>query len=387
MLESVDSTGIQMSMLLFFALSGYILSAIFKQSAVIGHVIIGVIIGPSILGLMNYKGLIVEAAHVGAVILLFVVGLEFKVSELFKIKSGLIALFGVLVPWISGYFVAYMFGYDSVSSLFVGTALTATSIAITANVLHELGYLHTDLSNTIIGAAVIDDILALLALTISSQIAKGIIDVNILSAFVVKSLIFIIISIIIGNLFIRKIISTIDRMEFAERYPEFIFMLAMTFAFLYGMIAEFVGLSDIIGAFIAGVVLEGITLKNSKSFHEGADYLRALFASIFFVSLGVLADLSEINSTTIIFSLVITIVAMLSKLIGCGGMAKLWGCSNKKSVIIGIGMSPRGEVAMVISLFALNQKIISQDIYVSLIAMSLITTIFVPIFLRALLKD
>lgn len=386
MLEGIHSTGFQMSLLLFFALSGYMLGAILKQSAVIGHIIIGVLIGPSVLGLMSYEGLIVEAAHLGAVILLFVVGLEFKVSELFQIKSGLIALFGVVVPWISGYCVAKLFGYNFISALFVGTALTATSIAITANVLHELGFLHTELSNTIIGAAVIDDILALLALTISTQVAQNIIDVATLSFFVIKALIFIAFGILFGNFVIRGVISRIDRLPIASKYPEFIFVLAMSFAFLYAMLSELFGLSDIIGAFIAGVALEGITLRNSKSFQEGADYLRILFASIFFVSLGVLANLSYVTTTVIGFSIVISIVAILTKLIGCGVMAKLWGCSNKRSLIIGIGMSPRGEVAMVIALLALKEKIINQDIYVSLIMMSLITTIVAPIALRYLLK-
>lgn len=387
MLEGIDSTGLQMSMLLFFALSGYLLGAVLRQSAVIGHVIIGVLIGPSVLGLLTYEGLIVEAAHVGAVILLFVVGLEFKISELFKVKSILIAFFGVLVPWVTGYTVATLFGYDFTSALFVGTALTATSIAITANVLHELGCLHTDLANTIIGAAVIDDILALLALTISSQIARNAIDIAVLSYFIVQALLFIIAGILFGNFVIRKIISKIDRTSFAEKYPEFIFVLAMCFAFLYAMLANVVGLSGIIGAFIAGVVLEGVTLRSSKSFREGADYLRIVFASIFFVSLGVLANLTYVTSKTIIFSLVISIIAVLSKLIGCGGMARLWGCNNKKSIIIGVAMGPRGEVAMVIALLALREKIISQDIYVSLIAMSLITTIIAPIVLRILLKN
>ena len=151
----------QMSLLLFVALAGYLVAARINQSAVVGAILVGILIGPSLLGLITYTDFVRSIAQLGAIILLFVIGLEFKPNEIFHIKYGIIALVGVIVPWIGGYYVADFFGYSFRSSIFVGTALTATSIAITANVLREMGRLQTAAAKAIIGAAVIDDVLAL----------------------------------------------------------------------------------------------------------------------------------------------------------------------------------------------------------------------------------
>ena len=134
----VSTVEFQMSLLLFVALAGYLLASRINQSAVVGEILIGLIVGPSVLGLITYTDFVAGIAHLGAVILLFVIGLEFEIKEIFKIKYGFIALLGVIVPWIGGYWLSLLFGYDSASAIFIGTALTATSIAITANVLKEL---------------------------------------------------------------------------------------------------------------------------------------------------------------------------------------------------------------------------------------------------------
>lgn len=384
--ELTQSIDFQMSLLLFVALLGYLIASIIKQSAVIGQVIMGVLVGPSILGLITYKGLVVELGHLGAVILLFVVGLEFKLKELIKMRSLSIAFSGVILPWISGYFCATVFGYGAISSLFIATALTATSIAITANVLHELGYLKTDIANTIIGAAVIDDILALLALTITIQVSKDSLEIFSIVILTLKSILFLVSGIFVGFFFIRKIISKVDETQFAKKYPEFVFVLAMALAFLYALCSVAVGLSDIIGAFVAGVVLEGMSLKHSRSFGDGADYLRIIFASMFFVSLGVLADIKSHNFSAFIFTIVLTFTAIASKVVGCGLVAKLYQFNWRESAVVGLCMSPRGEVAMVVALFSLQEKAIEQDVYVSLMMMSLITTIIAPAGIKKLLK-
>ena len=139
---------------------------------------IGIAIGPSLLGLITYTDSVRSFAQIGAVILLFVIGLEFNLKDVFNIKYGIIALFGVIVPWIGGYFLAIFYGFNFISSVFVGTALTATSIAITANVLRELGKLQTEAAKAIIGAAVIDDILGLLVLSISMQVARNTVSIE-----------------------------------------------------------------------------------------------------------------------------------------------------------------------------------------------------------------
>src|SRR6185295_278252 len=168
-----SSIEFQMSLLLFVALAGYLLAARINQSAVIGEILVGLLIGPSFLHWITYTDFVQSVAHLGAIILLFVVGLEFKFKEVFTARYGIIALVGVIVPWIGGYLTAKAFGYNFQNSVFTGTALTATSIAITANVLKEMGKLQTEAAQAIIGAAVIDDILGLLALSLSGQIVEG----------------------------------------------------------------------------------------------------------------------------------------------------------------------------------------------------------------------
>ena len=159
----------QMCLLFFVALGGYLLASKINQSAIIGVILAGLIIGPSVLGLITYTDFVRSLASLGAIVLLFVIGLEFKVLDIFKWKYGAIALIGVIFPFIGGYFVAKIFGFDFATAIFIGTALTATSVAITANVLREMGKLQSDVAKAIIGAAVIDDILGLLILSTSQQ--------------------------------------------------------------------------------------------------------------------------------------------------------------------------------------------------------------------------
>lgn len=145
----------QMSLLLFVSLAGYLVASRINQSAVIGLILVGIVVGPSMLGLITYTDFVAGLANLGAVILLFVIGLEFKVQDIVGIRNGVIAAIGVILPWIGGYGLSIAFGFSTSSAIFIGTALTATSIAITANVLREMGKLQTNAAKAIIGAAVI----------------------------------------------------------------------------------------------------------------------------------------------------------------------------------------------------------------------------------------
>ena len=383
--EFSSSIEFQMSLLLFVSLAGYLLAARINQSAVIGEILVGLIIGPSVLGWITYTDFISSVAHLGAIILLFVVGLQFKLFDIFKPKYFPIALAGVIVPWIFGYYVAQFFDFNFASAVFVGTALTATSIAITAQVLYEMGHLKSEAAKAIIGAAVIDDVLGLLALSVADSIVVGDFSAMSFGLLVLKAVLFIGIGAFIGMRWISMLVRKMDTSKIAKKYPEFVFIFAMLFAFLYAMGAELIGLSAIVGAFIAGVALENVSVVNSKSFKEGAEYLHIIFAAIFFVSLGILADFHALTLDIMWFLIALTVVAILSKLVACGLCAKMIGMSWKESAIIGIGMSPRGEVAMIVALIGLNQGLIGQGIYVSLILMSLFTTVFTPIALRRLL--
>jgi len=378
----IGTVEFQMSLLLFVALAGYLLASRINQSAVVGEILIGLIVGPSVLGLITYTSFVEGIAHLGAVILLFVIGLEFEIKEIFQIKYGFIALMGVIIPWIGGYWVSLLFGYDSASAIFIGTALTATSIAITANVLKELGKLDTDVAKAIIGAAVIDDILGLIALSITNDIVGGAISISSIGQIVIISIIFVAGGAYIGKNYVSRLIEKMDESVIAGKYPEFVFIFAMMFAFFYAMCAEFIGLSAIVGAFIAGVSFVGVNLKRSKNVKEGAEYLQMIFAAVFFVSLGILADVHEVTLPILGFLVILTVVAIVTKVVGCAIPGRLTGLCTKDSLILGFGMAPRGEVAMIVALIGLQQGVIGQDVYVVIILMSLLTTLITPIIYR-----
>lgn len=371
-----------MSLLLFVALAGYLIAYRINQSAVVGIIIAGIIVGPSLLGLVTYTDFVATLAHIGAVVLLFTIGLEFEIKEIINLRYFFIAVTGIILPWAGGFFLAELFGFDYAASIFIGTALTATSIAITANVLKEMGKLQTEVGRAIIGAAIIDDILALFALSISVEIAAQILSPTLVLIMVAKAVAFITAAIFLGKIVVRKSLVRMDASKVAEKYPESVFIYAIMIAFLYSMAAEFVGLSAIVGSFLAGACFAGVKLKSGAIFKEGAEHLQIIFASIFFISLGVLIDFHIITLDFIWFILALTGVAILTKVLGCGLTAKLGGMNLKDSLIIGVGMMPRGEIAMIIALIGFSKEIILQDTYAALVLMSLLTTLIPPLIFR-----
>lgn len=377
-----ESIEFQMSLLLAVALAGHLLSGLVRQPAVVGQIIAGLIVGPSVFGWITYTTFVANIAHLGAIVLLFVVGLEFRARELASVRPFIIAVAGIIVPWFTGYLVARGFGFDSDRALLIGVALSATSIAITADALRELGRLQSPEARLIIGAAVIDDVLALLALSMVDQLGSGAIDPVEIALMAIKAILFIGVGAWLGQRLLAPLSERIDASKLAVRSPEFVFVLGLLTAFVYALVAESLHLSAIVGAFVAGVVFEGIHVNKSQSVHDGAGYVRAAFGAVFFVSLGVLADLRFLGAETLVFAGALSMVAFFSKFIGCGLSARATGSSRRESMIIGVGMAPRGEVAMVIALLALNRGVIEQPAYVALVLMSLMTTLVVPVLLR-----
>jgi len=369
----------QMSLLLFVALAGYVIASRINQSAVVGEILVGIVVGPSVLGLITYTDFVQSLAHLGAIFLLFTIGFEFCVRDLTDPRYLAIAGLGVIVPWVGGYLTTAALGYSTASALFVGTALTATSIAITANVLKELGHLESPAAKAIIGAAVIDDVLALLVLGITTDTIRGAIELSAIATSLVSAVLFIGLGLLVGIKIVSPLLGALDCRPLARQYPEFVFITALAIAFLYAMVAELIGLSAIVGAFIAGVSCREIALCHSKDPREGAEYLQVIFAAIFFVSLGIIVDLRALTPAIAVLVGTITLVAIATKLVGCGLPARLFGYSWKDAAVIGFGMAPRGEVAMIVALIGLNAGVIGQEIFVAVILMSLITTVITPV--------
>jgi Kef-type K+ transport system membrane component KefB len=344
---------------------------------VVGEILVGVLVGPSLLGLITYTDFIESTATLGAIFLLFAVGLQTKLEDISNFTSLLVAIAGVIIPWLGGYFLAIMFNYDTISAIYIGTALTATSVAITAHVLKEMGKLDTSAAKIIIGAAVVDDVLGLLALSITTEFSLHEITAGSIMTIVITAFVFLFLGVFIGiKVFSRKL-EQLYEWSSNRKIPMMAFIGAVTVAFLYSVTAELVGLSGIVGAFIAGVSLNG---SNIKCFKVGASYLEAIFASIFFVSLGILVDVNA-ASGVLVFVVILTIVAIITKMLGGYLPAKLLGVSHKDSIIVGLGIVPRGEIAMIAALIGLNAGVIGQEIYSSILVMSLLTTIIAPIFL------
>lgn len=403
MLEEITSTiEFQMSLLLFVALGGYLLATRIHQSAVIGEILVGLLVGPSVLGIITYTDFISGLAGLGSIVLLFVIGFEFEVRDIANWRYAVIALVGVVVPWIGGYFCATMFNMDFYSAIFIGTALTATSIAITANVLREMGKLHQPFAKAIIGAAVIDDVLSLIVLSVCQDLSTtGELAITGILLMVVKAFGFVLVGALIGARYIPKLLNWMDGTKIVRKFPEFIFIFAMMIAFFYAMCAEAVGISAIVGAFLAGVCVNRVNLKHSMDIKLGAEYLYIIFASIFFVSLGIIADLRYLQTNMVLFIIVLCVVALATKIIGCGLPAKFMGMNWKEAMMIGVGMTPRGEVAMIVGLIALNHfkdlaavatdptrsselLALGNELFIAIVVVSLVTTIIVPLIFNGI---
>jgi len=382
-LEALSTIDFQVSLLLFVSLLGYFLATRLGQSIVIGEILVGVLMGPSVFGLVTYTDFVSALASMGAVFLLFVVGLETKFKEVYTVKSFVIAFFGVVLPWVGGFLAASLFGYNFVASLFAGTALTATSIAITAQVLKELGKLESLAAKAIIGAAVVDDVLGLLALSLASDVAVASVSFSAVFLTAVKAIAFLSIGALFGSKIIARVLERWNNYAERHKIPQSTFLAAIGFAFAYATVAELVGLSAIVGAFIAGVSLESVRIK---SYREGAAYLEQVFAAIFFVSLGVLVNVNAALNAWL-FVIVLTLTAVLTKLVGCWLPARALGFSSRDSLVVGVGMVPRGEVAMIVALIGLNAGFIDQGIYSSVLLMSLLTTIATPFWFKKLFEE
>lgn len=367
---------------MFVALAGYLIAYRINQSAVVGIILAGIIVGPSLLGWVTYTDFVATLARLGAIVLLFTIGLEFDIKDIIKIRYFIIALFGVIIPALCGYFLAQLYNYDFKASVFIGTALTATSIAITANVLREMGKLQTETAKAIIGAAVIDDVLALLVLGMSEGLVSGDLTVIPILITVAKALGFIVIGILVGRYLLGRLINRLDKTKIAGKYPESIFIFAIMIAFLYAMTAQYVGLSGIVGSFLAGASFAGVKLTRAHVFKEGSEHLQVIFAAIFFVSLGIIMDLRQMTWSILWFTLALTATAMVTKVIGCGVPALAQRMKFKDSLIVGTGMVPRGEVAMIVALIGLGEGLINENTYSALILMSLLTTIVPPLIMK-----
>lgn len=356
---------------------------------VVGALLAGLVLGPAVLGWVHETNVIKSLSEVGVIVLMFTAGLETDVKELKNsgLKSFVIALMGVIVPLIGGYFVANAFfpATDKIGmmqNLFIGVILTATSVSITVETLKELGKLTTRSGNAILGAALIDDVLGIIALTVitsfaDSSVSFGIVVAKILGFFVFCGVVaFIVVK--VGVPWINKYKKDLRRFN----------ILAFSFCLFMSFAAEFFfGVSDITGAFVAGLVLSN-TRKTTYMLHRFDTVSYLLLSPIFFASVGLKVEIESMSSTIIWFSVLILVIAILTKIIGCGLGAKMCRYTNLQSVKIGLGMVSRGEVALIVAtkgaavMLADNTSLMRSECFAPIIIVVVATTIITPIMLK-----
>ena len=360
----------------------------FRAPQVVGEIIAGLLIGPSVLGWVAQTDAITFISEIGVVILMFVAGLETDLKEM--IKTGpvalLLACIGVGVPLLGGtlYYQAF-YGWAAVGSekfytaVFIGTIMTATSVSITVQTLRELGKLKGKVGTTILNAAIIDDVIGIVVLTFVIGLKD---PTQKPSAVVVNTLLFFLFSGVVGFISYH-IFKYIDKIAFhKKRIP--IFSLAFCFAFSY-IAEEYFGIADITGAYIAGIVL--CSIKDSKYVSEQMDITSyILFGPVFFASIGLKTELNTLTIDMLLFSLGFVVVALATKVIGCGLTAKLCKFNVKDSLKIGVGMMTRGEVALIVAQKGLSAGMIEAKYFASVILLIICSSIATPIILKLLYK-
>ena len=366
-----------------------LISRKFQLPQVVGALFAGLILGPAMLNIVHETEFLTQLAEIGVILLMFFAGIETDIVELKNSgkASFFIALLGIIVPLLGGFLVASYFNREGIMSfsdnsnvflqnMFIGTILTATSVSITVETLKEMDKLNSKVGNTILGAAIIDDILGIIALTIVISSA----DTNIhLSEVLIKIALFFVFATISSVIFYKIFKYWLDRdSKHKKRYVVAAFAFCLFLAYIS---EEYFGVADITGAFIAGLILSPLSKK--YYIEEKLDTVSYAFLSpIFFASIGLKVVLPNMTFTVVLFAIVLTIVAVISKIIGCGLGCKLFDYTNREALQVGIGMVSRGEVALIVANKGFSAGLIGTSVLAPILIVVIATTILSPILLK-----
>jgi len=357
-----------------------------KAPQVVGEIVAGLLIGPSILGLVQQTTFLTGMAEVGVVLLMFSAGLETDLKELVKTgpKAFLIACCGVFVPLVCGtllYFAMHgsaPWGSENFyKAVFVGVIMTATSVSITVQSLKEMGKLKGVVGTTIVSAAIIDDVIGIVVLTFVIGFKNP--DSN-PSKVIINTVLFFLMAFVIGYI-LYKLFSRIDaRYPHTRRIP----IMALALCFFMAYAAEhYFGIADITGAYVAGIIL--CSLQDSNYVEEKMEVSSyMIFGPVFFASIGLKTDIQNFDMTILVFSIGFVIVALLAKIIGCGLISKVLGFKWADCLKIGVGMMTRGEVALIVSQKGLSVGLLSSEYFTSVILLIIVSSISTPIILKLL---
>ena len=369
----------ELAILLATAFAGGLLVRRLGYPMALGELLIGIVIGPFAFGFVRQTEMVSMFAELGAIILLFYIGLETEMDMLKKyfLPSIMVAISGAILPLILGYYGGILIGFSWQESLFLGTVLTATSLGITVRMLTAMKKLHTPFGMVILGAGIIDDVIAVVMLTIVLDILAGQLDFGSIGMILFEVGAFFSVVLVVGTRVLTKVLDS------TRITIENLLIILLSLCFLVAYLASEAGLSTIIGAFAIGVSLSG--LKRIHTVLQKGKSLYIFFVPIFFISIGMLIDIN-LFTTNIIPALFITAIAMAGKIGGCGIAALITGSSRKNALRIGIGMSPRGEMGLIIAGIGLASGTIGGDIFtISIIAVVFTTLIGMPA-LKIILK-
>ncbi|AHA10113.1 MULTISPECIES: cation:proton antiporter [Bacillus] len=352
------------------------LSVRLGQPSVLGKLIVGIVIGPAVFGWIENSELLTQLSNVGVILLMFMAGLETDLEELNANRNSslAVALGGIILPFVGGYISGLVMGMEQGNAVFLGLLLCATSVSISVQTLRDLGKMKTRESTTMLGAAVFDDILVVILLAFAMSFL-GTDDVN-LTMVILKKVVFFASIILIG----WKGVPAIMRWLSPLRVSESIVSAALIICFSFAYFGELLGIAGIIGAFAAGIAISQTNYKHEVE-KKVEPIAYAMFVPVFFVSIGMNITFDGIGNQ-IWFILALTVIAVFTKLIGCGFGARMTGFDAKSSAIIGAGMVSRGEVALIIAGTGLSSGLLAQDYFTAIVIVVILTTMITPPMLK-----
>jgi len=363
-----------------------LLAAKLKAPQVVGEIIAGLLIGPSVLGLVQQTELISGMAEIGVVLLMFFAGLETSLHDLKRtgFKAFLIACAGVFVPLAGGYVLySCYYGFapngspEFYSAVFTGVIMTATSVSISVASLQELGYLKSETGTTIMSAAIIDDVIGIVVLTF----VVGMKDpTSSPSRVVISTLLFFAGAAVFGIIIYRLFKFLNNKYPHTRRLPILGFVLAFAMAYIA---EEYFGIADITGAYVAGIIL--CSIQDSEYIARKVDISSyMLFAPVFFCSIGLKTSIDQMSASLLLFCILFVAIALITKVIGCGLTSRLLRFNNVDSLKIGVGMMTRGEVALIVAQKGLSVGMIESKYFTAVILLIMVSSIITPIFLKFL---
>jgi Kef-type K+ transport system membrane component KefB len=377
--DQVSESLLALFILLLAAKIGEEICRRIHQPVVIGEILAGTIVGPSVLGLIHIDTVLSVFAELGVIFLLFWVGLETKLGDIRQVgrPATLVGVFGVVIPVAAGLGGAFALGASTATAVFIGAALAATSVGITSAILVELDLQSGPAGRTILGAAVIDDVLALMILAIATGIAsEGGISVGEIALLLLLSVVFLGIFGLGGSKLLSKRPAILEAPKFADS-P---LMPAVLICLGLAVLAAEIGLAAVIGAFLAGMIVA--ETRDQNSIEAEVAPLYAFFAPFFFAVIGAQLDVERLADTTnLLLLLGITVVAVLTKYVGAwlGGGS----LSKRDRSIVSVGLIPRGEVGVIVAGLGYAKGAINADIFAVVVGMAILTTLIAPYMIRA----